>query len=117
MMFPATLFINMLSMGISAVITLFLLNSPLCLPPVQVGYFTGTRFMLLGLGAAFGIKLLRKIIPTHVISLLGIVSYAAFYTILSMAKAEVTVYVGEFLILKLPFDLISRGSRHHLSQG
>jgi len=99
-MFPATLFANMLSMGISSVITLYVLNSPFCLPSIQVGYFTGTRFMVLGVGAALGIKLLRIWFPQYIISLFGILSYAAFYTTLSFARTEAVLYVGELIRTK-----------------
>ena len=99
-MFPATLFANMLSMGISSVITLYVLNSPFCLPSIQVGYFTGTRFMVLGVGAALGIKLLRIWFPQHIISMFGIFSYAAFYTTLSFARTEAVLYVGELISTK-----------------
>ena len=84
-------------MGISSVITLYVLNSPFCLPSIEVGYFTGTRFLVLGMGAALGIKLLRSILQQHYISLIGIFSYGAFYTILSFAQSKAMLYVGEFI--------------------
>ena len=90
----------MLSMGIGSVVTLYVLNSPFCLPSIQVGYFTGTRFMVLGVGAALGIKLLRNYFPPHIISMFGIFSYAAFYTTLSFARTEAMLYVGELIRTK-----------------
>ena len=57
-MLPAKLFANVFPLGMYSVQTLYILNSPFCLPSIQVGYFKGTQFMVLGVGAALGIKLL-----------------------------------------------------------
>ena len=94
-MMPATLFVNMLSMGMSSVITLYVLNSPFCLPSINVGYFIGTRFALLGIGAALSIKLLGKLMRENYVAFLGIFSYAGFYTVLLFAQSEPLIYVGE----------------------
>ena len=99
-MLPANLFANVLPLGIDSVITLYVLNSPFCLPSIQVGYFKGIQFTVLGIGAAIGIKLLRSCFPPHIISMFGILSYAAFYTTLSFARTVTMLYVGELIRMK-----------------
>ena len=106
---PATLFVNMLSMGISSLITLYLMNSPFCLSPIEVGYFSGARLFLMGIGAAIGIKLLGLLMQPHFISLVGIMSYFAFYTLLAIVKDSKTVYIGMVQnYLKFCFQAISK---------
>ena len=84
----------MLSIGISSLITLYLMNAPFCLSPIEVGYFIGTRFFLMGIGAALGIKSLGLLMQPHIASLIGIMSYFAFYTLLAFAKDKQTIYIG-----------------------
>ncbi|XP_065071361.1 proton-coupled folate transporter-like [Rhopilema esculentum] len=91
---PATLFVNMLSIGISSLITLYLMNAPFCLSPIEVGYFIGTRFFLMGIGAALGIKSLGLLMQPHIVSLIGIMSYFAFYTLLAFAQHKQTIYIA-----------------------
>ena len=94
-MMPAALMINMLTMGVTQIMTLFVLNSPFCWPSIQVGYFIGTRLLLLGLGAAIGIKVLGKCLPECGVSLLGILSYVAFFSLLAFAKDKGMLYFCE----------------------
>ena len=82
-------------MGMSSVITLYVLNSPFCLPSINVGYFIGTRFALLGIGAAVSIKLLGKLMRENYVAFFGIFSYAGFYTVLLFAQSEPLIYVGK----------------------
>ena len=56
--------------------------------------------MVLGVGAALGIKLLRIWFPQHIISIFGVFSYAAFYTTLSFAQNKAMLYVGELIRTK-----------------
>ena len=85
---------NMLSMGISPLMMLYIMNSPFCLNPIEVGYFIGTRLFLMGIGAALGIKSLGLLMQPHITSLIGILSYFAFYTLLAFAHNIKTIYIG-----------------------
>ncbi len=95
-MLAAALMINMLTMGVGQVITLYVLNSPFCWPSIEIGYFIGTRFMLLGLGAALGIKFLGKCMPEYFVAVAGLLSYASFYVLLAFAKTKSLLYIGLF---------------------
>ncbi|XP_065071359.1 lysosomal proton-coupled steroid conjugate and bile acid symporter SLC46A3-like [Rhopilema esculentum] len=91
---PATIILNMLSIGISPLLMLYTMNSPFCLSPIEVGYFIGTRFFLMGIGTALGIKSLGLLMQPHIVSLIGIISYIAYYTLLAFAQDKKTIYIA-----------------------
>ena len=56
------------TLGVSGVVVLFLLHSPLCFSAEKVGYFSAFRYFSQGLGAVLGIKLLGRCVnefPLH----------------------------------------------------
>ncbi len=96
-MLGGALMINLLTMGVSQVMTLYVLNSPFCWPSIEIGYFLGARFLFLGVGAVVGIKVLGKFLAEHTIAFIGIFSYAGFYSMVAFAKEKWMLYLGKLL--------------------
>eukprot|EP00794_Sanderia_malayensis_P005304 gene5304-5973_t len=94
LMLFAALMMNMLTMGIGQVVTLYVLNSPFCFPSIEIGYFIGTRFLVLGIGAVCGIKFVGKCMSEYHVASLGILSHAAFYIILAFSKTKPVIYIA-----------------------
>ncbi|KXJ11735.1 Proton-coupled folate transporter [Exaiptasia diaphana] len=67
----------MITVGLSAVIILYVLRSPLCWQPTLVGYFLAYRFFALGAGSVIFIYLLRKCFNEINVTRLGFVSQIA----------------------------------------
>ena len=55
----------------------------------------GTRFLLVGLGAAFGLKVLGKCLSEHNMLFFGFSSHIAFFCVLGLAKKEWLLYLGK----------------------
>ena len=110
LMIPADLFTNMLTMGMGPVILLYLLNNPFCLTSIRVGYFTGTRFLLIGLGTGFGLKVLSKFLTDYHMMMVGFASHAVFFSTIGLAKVEWLLYVGKhnFILRYLECHILSK---------
>ena len=85
------------TLGTSGVIVLFLLHSPLCFSPGEVGYYSAFRFFLTGLGAVLGIKLLGVCLSEVNIIRVGLVSLAAALIMFGFSRTTWLVYMGKCL--------------------
>ncbi|KXJ16174.1 proton-coupled folate transporter [Exaiptasia diaphana] len=86
--------LSSISMGLGAVLTLFIIHTPLCFSPEWVGYFTAWRSLSIGLGAVFGIKILGMWISELTIAKTGIVTRFCSLIIIGFSKTKVQVYMG-----------------------
>lgn len=85
------------TLGTSGVIVLFLLHSPLCFSPGEVGYYSAFRFFLTGLGAVLGIKLLGVCLSEVNIIRVGLVSLAAALIMFGFSRTTWLVYVAPII--------------------
>ncbi|KAL9982405.1 hypothetical protein ACROYT_G004442 [Oculina patagonica] len=82
------------TMGVSGVVVLFLLHSPLCFSAEKVGYFSAFRFFVQGLGAVLGIKLLGRCLNEVNIARVGIFSLALSLIVFGFSKVEWLVFMS-----------------------
>ncbi|KAK3741853.1 hypothetical protein QZH41_018846, partial [Actinostola sp. cb2023] len=80
--------------GVTGVITLYVLHSPLCFSPEFVGYFTAWRSLSIGLGAIIGIRLLGRWFSELTISRLGILTRVASLVLLAFSTTKVLVFMA-----------------------
>lgn len=86
------------TLGVSGVVVLFLLHSPLCFSAEKVGYFSAFRYFSQGLGAVLGIKVLGRCINEVGIARVGIISLALSLLVLGFSKVEWLVFIGKYLL-------------------
>ena len=84
------------TLGVSGVIVLFLLHSPLCFSAEKVGYFAAFRYFSQGLGAVLGIKVLGRCINEVNIARVGIISLALSLLVFGFSKDEWLVFMGKY---------------------
>ena len=84
------------TLGVSGVVVLFLLHSPLCFSAEKVGYFSAFRYFSQGLGAVLGIKLLGRCVNEVNIARAGIISVALSLLMLGFSKVEWLVFTGKY---------------------
>ena len=84
-------------LGVSGVIVLFLLHSPLCFSAEKVGYYSAFRYLTSGIGAVLGIKLLGKCFNEVNIARIGIISLASALLVFGFARKEWLVFLCECL--------------------
>lgn len=81
-------------LGISGVTVLFLLHSPLCFSAEKVGYFSAFRYLINGIGAVLGIKLLGKCFSEINIARIGIISLASGLLVFGFSRKESLVFLS-----------------------
>lgn len=81
-------------LGVSGVIVLFLLHSPLCFSAEKVGYYSAFRYLTSGIGAVLGIKLLGKCFNEVNIARIGIISLASALLVFGFARKEWLVFLS-----------------------
>ena len=84
-------------LGISGVTVLFLLHSPLCFSAEKVGYFSAFRYLINGIGAVLGIKLLGKCFSEINIARIGIISLASGLLVFGFSRKESLVFLCKYL--------------------
>jgi len=85
------------TLGVGGVIVLFLLHSPLCFSAEEVGYFSGFRFFVQGLGAVLGIKLLGRCVNEVNIVRAGIFSLAVALIVFGFSRTAWLVYMCKYI--------------------
>ena len=76
---------------------LFLLHSPLCFSAEKVGYFSAFRYLINGIGAVLGIKLLGKCFSEINIARIGIISLASGLLVFGFSRKESLVFLCKYL--------------------
>ena len=93
----ATGVVVLTTLGISGVVVLFLLHSPLCFSAEKVGYFSALRYFSQGLGAVLGIKLLGRWLNEVNIARVGMLSLASALIVFGFSKVEWLVFLCKYL--------------------
>jgi hypothetical protein len=86
--------------GVTGVITLFLLHTPLCFSPEYVGYFSALRSLSIGLGAILGIKLFGKWLTELSITRIGIVTRAGSLVFTGLSTTKLMIFMGNRIIIE-----------------
>ena len=110
--------LTLTTLGLSGVITLFVLKSPLCWSPSLLGYFMAYRLLLLGLGAAVGIKVLGKCFREVNVARIGMLTQIAGLVLFAFADRTWVVFLGtgnnfnrwDFLIGLICLDIACRNA-------
>lgn len=81
--------------GRLAIESLYLLNSPFCWGPEELGIFKASRAGLQQIAGMVLVILLKICLSDEGIAVLGCISFGASFAIVSLARTEVQMYVGE----------------------
>jgi len=80
-------------MGITGVVNLYTLHSPLCFSPEFVGYFLAFRQFMHGVGGVTAIKVFGMCLSDANISRIAVVSYIGFLVWLGFSKTLLMVFI------------------------
>jgi PCFT/HCP family folate transporter-like MFS transporter 1/3 len=81
-------------MGLSGVILLFVLRTPLCWSPNVLGAFMAFRFLTQGLGGVIGIGILKRCCSDANIARIGLTSLIASLIVFAFANKTPMVFLG-----------------------
>ena len=86
-------------MGISGVVALFVLRTPLCWGPGTLGVFMAFRFFMQGFGGIAGIGILKRFMSEINVTRIGMVSQCASLVFFAFSDRTWMVFLGkkEFL--------------------
>ena len=82
-------------MGISGVVNLYTLHSPLCFSPEYVGYFLAFRQFMHGAGGVTAIKVFGMCLSDANVSRIAVMSYIGFLVWLGFSKTLLMVFIGK----------------------
>lgn len=82
-------------MGISGVVALFVLRTPLCWGPTTLGVFMAFRFFMQGFGGIVGIGLLKRCMHDINVTRIGMLSQAASLAFFAFADRNWMVFLGK----------------------
>lgn len=82
-------------MGISGVVNLYTLHSPLCFSPEYVGYFLAFRQFMHGAGGVTAIKVFGMCLSDVNICRIALLSYLGFLVWLGFSKTLLMVFIGK----------------------
>lgn len=100
--------INLGVMGISGVVALFVLRTPLCWGPGTLGAFMAFRFFLQGLGGILGIGLLKRFMSDINVTRVGMLTQCASLVFFAFADRTWMVFLGEN---RLPYSASTKDAR------
>ena len=114
--------VNLGVMGISGVVSLFVLRTPLCWGPATLGVFMAFRFFMQGFGGIVGIALLRRFLSDINVIRVGMLTQCASLTFFAFSDRTWMVFLGKnsFLVFKVAWQpgtltlgriLVPRGTR------
>lgn len=89
--------INVSYFGAYSVTILFLLDTPLCWSPLDIGLLCAERFFCLGVGAVITVKLLSRCFETIKIIRFGLLTYAVSLIMFAFADTTALVVSGKIL--------------------
>ena len=81
-------------MGISGVVALFVLRSPLCWGPTTLGAFMAFRFFMQGFGGIVGIGLLKRFMKDINVTRVGMVTQCASLAFFAFSDRTWMVFLG-----------------------
>ena len=99
--------INLGVMGISGVVALFVLRSPLCWGPATLGVFMAFRFFMQGFGGIVGIGLLKRCMSEINVTRVGMVTQCASLVFFAFSDRTWMVFLGKSKWISL-YDLLLR---------
>lgn len=81
-------------LGISGVVALFVLRSPLCWGPTTLGAFMAFRFFMQGVGGIVGIGLLKRFMKDINVTRVGMVTQCASLVFFAFSDRTWMVFLG-----------------------
>lgn len=87
--------VSLATMGLSGVILLFVLRSPLCWSPPVLGAFMAFRFLTQGIGGIVGIGLLKKCLSDTNMARVGLSSLVVSLVVFAFANKTWMVFLGK----------------------
>ncbi|KAK2572248.1 Proton-coupled folate transporter [Acropora cervicornis] len=95
--------VNLGVMGISGVVSLFVLRTPLCWGPATLGVFMAFRFFMQGFGGIVGIALLKRFLSDINVIRVGMLTQCASLTFFAFSDRTWMVFLGKnsFLVFKV----------------
>ena len=87
--------INLGVMGISGVVALFVLRTPLCWGPTTLGAFMAFRFFMQGFGGIVGIGLLKRCMSDINVTRVGMVTQCASLVFFAFSDRSWMVFLGK----------------------
>ncbi|XP_061174310.1 proton-coupled folate transporter-like [Saccostrea echinata] len=88
------IFIMMSKLGIFAVETFYLLNSPFCFNPETISIFETAKTCLSEIIILVGIRLMQQYLPDETIALFGTISSIGYCVLFGMASSNIYLYIG-----------------------
>ena len=88
-------FLHLSYFGSYTVTILFLLDTPLCWSPLDIGLFCSERFFCLGIGSVIGVKFLSKCFKIMHIIYFGLLTYVASLVLFAFADTAALVCSGK----------------------
>ncbi|XP_047123883.1 lysosomal proton-coupled steroid conjugate and bile acid symporter SLC46A3 isoform X1 [Hydra vulgaris] len=89
-----------------SLVTLYLLNSPLCFSATSNGYYIGTLLVTLSVSSALGVKLCLRFLPAPMVVLISFGFGSAYYFLLAFSHEIKLLYSGlvlrSFSLLHVP---------------
>lgn len=82
-------------MGVSGVITLFVLRSPLCWGPTTLGAFMAFRFFMQGFGGLVGIGVLKRFMSIVNVTRLGMLTLIVSLVFFAFSDKGWMIFLGE----------------------
>lgn len=89
--------VSLSTMGLSGVILLYVLRSPLCWSPNVLGAFMAFRFLTQGLGGVVGIGLLKRCCSDQNITRIGLTSLIISLVLFAFANKTPIVFLGKYV--------------------
>ena len=87
--------VNLGIMGISGVVALFVLRSPLCWGPTTLGAFMAFRFFMQGFGGILGIGILKRFMSEINVTRIGMVSLCVSLVFFAFCDRTWMVFLGK----------------------
>lgn len=91
--------INLGVMGISGVVALFVLRTPLCWGPATLGVFMAFRFFMQGFGGIVGIGLLKRFMSDINVTRVGMLTQSASLLFFAFSDRTWMVFLGKNSLL------------------
>ena len=86
-------------MGISGVVALFVLRTPLCWGPATLGVFMAFRFFMQGFGGIVGIGLLKRFMSDINVTRVGMLTQSASLVFFAFSDRTWMVFLGKNTLL------------------
>lgn len=91
--------VSLATMGLSGVILLFVLRSPLCWSPTVLGAFMAFRFLTQGIGGIVGIGLFKRCFTDSNLTRIGLTSLIISLVLFAFANKTWMVFLGKTSLL------------------